>query len=176
MLRRLAPALLFLLAGCAAPVIEAASIARDRAIYSNTLPAAEAGDPVAQLRIGNALCCSVSERQPFYDTQAATEWMCRAAAQGFAPAMFRLGRIHSGSLVDGVRITRRLANAVAGGPDNLPLAWAWFQFAADAGEAEGAARARSVGEDMTPGQRAMGERIRAAGVGVAACTLRQARA
>lgn len=157
------------LVGCAAPAIEVASVARDRIVYQNNIAAAEAGNAEAQYQVGNALCCSATSGQPFYDTEQAKEWLCRSAEQGHAPAMMRLGRIYNGELTDGVRAMRRAINASSGNAESLPLAWAWFSFAADAGATDGSSRASSLLQSMSAQQRADGERIRQGGRASAPC-------
>lgn len=149
--------------------MEAASVARDRVVYQDNIAAAQAGNAEAQFRVGNALCCAVISGQPFYDTEQAKEWLCRSAEQGHAPAMLRIGRIYNGELTDGVRVMRRAINATSQNAESPPLAWAWFRFAADAGAAEAAGRARELYQSMSVQQRAEGERIRMGGRAAAPC-------
>lgn len=157
------------LGACAAPVIEAANVARDRVVYQDNIAAAQGGNAEAQYRVGNALCCAVMQSQPFYDTEQAKEWLCRSAAQGYAPAMLRIGRIHNGELTDGVRVMRRAINAASQNAESPALAWAWFSFAAEAGATEAAGRARDLHQSMSDQQRAEGQRIRQAGRAAAPC-------
>lgn len=157
------------LAGCAAPAIEVANVARDRIVYQNNIAAAEAGNAEAQYRVGNALCCSVGSGQPFYNTDQAKDWLCRSAEQGYAPAMMRLGRIYNGELTDGVRAIRRAINASSTNVESPAIAWAWFSFAADAGASEGSSRASDLFQAMSQAQRAEGDRIRRDGRAGAPC-------
>ena len=156
--------------GCAAPVVEAALIARDQATYQSNLAAAQAGNAEAELKVGNALCCSVSADQPFYNTQRATEFLCRAAIQGNRDAMFRLGRIYDGDTVDGLRAGRRLAAAVADAPLHPVAVWTWFSVAADAGSPDGARRAEQVRTHMSGPQLAQARLLQAAGARAVPCT------
>ncbi len=156
--------------GCAAPIVEAAMVARDQSIYQSNLAAAQAGNAEAELKVGNALCCSVSADQPFYNTQRATEFLCRAAIQGNRDAMFRLGRIYDGDAVDGLRAGRRLAAAVADAPLHPVAAWTWFSLAADAGAPDGARRAEQVRTHMSAPQLAQARQLQAAGARAMPCT------
>lgn len=154
---------------CAAPVIEAASVTRDRVVFQDNIAAAQAGNAEAQFRVGNALCCAVISGQPFYDTEQAKEWLCRSAAQGYAPAMLRIARIHNGELTDGVRVMRRAINAASQAAESPVLAWTWFSFAADAGATDAASRASDLYQRMSDQQRAAGQRLRQDGIAAASC-------
>jgi len=157
------------LGACAAPVMEAASVARDRVVYQDNIARAQAGNAEAQYRVGNALCCAVITGQPFYDTEQAKEWLCRSAAQGYAPAMLRIGRIYNGELTDGVRLMRRAVNITSQNAESPALAWAWFSFAAEAGASGAASRASDLHQSLSDQQRADAERIRLAGRAAAPC-------
>ena len=99
------------LAGCVGAAAEVAQTARAKATVNNNIEAAEKGDRVAQYKVGDALCCSATDDQAgIYNTRASVKWLCASAAQGYGPAMYRLGRIYSGHTVKGVRLMRRVAN------------------------------------------------------------------
>ena len=115
------------LAGCVGAATEGANMAKDEAVYRRNL--AEAGKAEAQYRVGDALCCSLGDKQGFYDTRKSVDWLCRVAAQGYAPASEKLGRIYSGHVVDGVRLLRRVAERVAGRPKQRAVAYAWLHTA-----------------------------------------------
>lgn len=136
---------LLLLAGCAGAAVESANVVRDRMIVSNNLAAAEAGDPEAEFRVGDALCCSVDEGgEGFYDTPRAVGWLCRAAAQNHGPAAYKLGAIYAGDVVDGVRVLRRVAQRVAGSSTDYAVAYGWLRRA----ETLGVADARRASADL----------------------------
>ncbi len=132
------------LVGCAGAAMEGANMAKDEVVYQDHIEAARAGDAEAQYRVGEALCCSLGDRQAFYDTRAATDWLCRAAAQGYAPAAQKLGQIYSGDVVDGVRLMRRVAERVSGRPDDLAVSYAWLEVAAGQGADGAEADAQSL--------------------------------
>lgn len=143
------------LGGCAGLAVEGANKAADRLRYSKHIDAARNGDPVAQFKVGDALCCSAGEAAgPFYSTAKSIAWLCAAAKQDNAQAMFRLGQIYAGDIVDGARIIRRVANGVAGVPTNPPVAYYWFREAEKRGAKEAAAFADSLLDDFDPEQRA----------------------
>jgi TPR repeat protein len=151
------------LAGCAGAAMEGANIAKDEVVYENNIEAARAGDAEAQYRVGDALCCSLGDRKGFYDTRAATDWLCRAAAQGHAPASLKLGRIYSGHVVEGVRVMRRVAERVSGRPENLPVSYAWLKVAAGQGSLDAEADAQTVWSDMAEAEQARAQTLMSSG-------------
>lgn len=151
----LAAALLLpaLLAGCAAPAVEGANMAKDEVVRQRHMDRAQAGDPEAQVRVGESYCCAPDGVSALYDNQRATEWLCRAAAQGYGPADFKLGKIYSGDLIDGVRVVRRAGLAVTRPPTNRAIALHYLQRAEAAGVEGAARRFRSVWDDASPVER-----------------------
>ncbi|MEX0760737.1 MAG: hypothetical protein WD100_14235 [Tistlia sp.] len=155
--------LLLALGGCAGAAMEGANMAKDEVVYENNIEAARAGQVEAQYRVGEALCCSLGDRKGFYDTRAATDWLCRAAAQGHAPASRKLGRIYSGEVVDGVRVMRRVAERVSGRPQDRALSYAWLSVAAGQGDAEAGAEAQTLWGDLDEAERARAGGLTAGG-------------
>jgi TPR repeat protein len=142
------------LGGCVGAAMEGARTTADVARRDNLMPKAEAGDPVAQFKVGESYCCNTGGVSGAYDNQKATEWLCKSAYQGYGPAQYKLGRIYSGDLVDGVRLFRRVAVAAFGPDSDLTLSEMWFTLAASQ-NVEGAAKKRdSIAEKLTPQQRA----------------------
>ncbi|MBV5334010.1 sel1 repeat family protein, partial [bacterium] len=156
-------AVAFLLSGCAGAAIEVAQGARAEMTYNENIQAARRGDVEAQYKVGSALCCSVTEGSSFYDTPQAVEWLCRAAAAGHTPAMRKIGRIYHGDVVEGVRLTRRLAQKIAGSSTNLAVSYAWLQMAATRGEPDASEEAQDVWKDMNAKQRSDAKRLIAKG-------------
>lgn len=153
-------AMALLLAGCAGVAIEGASIARDKAEAEANMAAAEAGNAEAQFKVGKSLCCALDEDGPsFYNTQQSVSWLCRSAAQNYAPAALKLGEIYSGDIVSGPRMMRRVAAKVADPRTNLPISYAWYQRAANLGEAGGGKSAADLWVRMTPAQQAQAEAL-----------------
>ncbi len=141
--------------GCAAVAVEGAQATKSEVIISRNLKEAKAGDAEAQYKVGNAYCCSVHEGSGLYNTKTSVEWLCRAAEQDYAPAMLKLGKIYSGDVIDGVRVSRRVAQGIAGTSKNLPVAWAWLQLAADRGEDNAAERASKIWEKLNETDQAL---------------------
>ena len=151
------------LAGCVSAAVEGANMARDEVVYDDYIAAAEAGDAEAQYRVGEALCCSLGDREGIYDTRQSVEWLCRAAEQGYAPASLKLGRIYSGSVVKGVRLLRRAAEGVSGRPENLALSYAWLNRAAAQGSEDAEADARSLWPDLDEAEKTRAQALTTGG-------------
>jgi len=147
--------LIGLLGGCAGVAIEGANIAKDKAEAAANMKDAEAGNAEAQYKVGKSLCCAIDEGGPsFYNTEQAVMWLCRSAAQNYAPAAQRLGEIYSGDLVSGVRVMRRVAEKVADPRKNLPVSYAWLKRAETLGVADAGKQSVKVWERMTPADQA----------------------
>jgi len=145
---------LICLSGCVSVAVEGANAAKSKAVISNNLEAAQAGDAEAQFKVGKAYCCSLNEGEAIYDTPTSVRWLCSSAKQGYGPAMIELGKIYSGDLVDGIRLAARAAHAVKGSSTNLPVAWAWFINASKHEQADGEELAGEVLEEMDEAQSA----------------------
>lgn len=137
------------LAGCVGAVAEGANMTRDRVIVDDNIAAAQAGDAVAQYKVGEALCCSLDEGDAFYSTPQSVAWLCRSADQGYGPASLMLGRIYAGDTVDGVRLLRRVATAIAGSSTDLPVSYAWMRRAQAQGQADAQGDAESVWAELS---------------------------
>ena len=143
------------LSGCAAVVGEGAHVAKNKVIYNNNITKAQRGDPVAQFKIGESLCCSVDEKDhTFYSTRKAVGWLCASAVQGHVPAMYKIGKIYSGDVIDGVKLARRLAQGVAGTSENHPVAYAWLAQAEARGEKDAKPLADKLWGGMKSAQQA----------------------
>lgn len=152
------------IAGCAAAAGEAAYGAKAKATYENNIDAANKGDKVAQFKVGEALCCEVNGRDGAYDTRRSVEYLCKSAALGYGPAMYKLGRIYTGDTVDGVRLMKRAA-AAAMAPTNPPIAYAWFANAKAYGEKDAADAAQEEWKEMTPQQQEVAKLQASRGLG-----------
>lgn len=151
------------LAGCAGAAMEGANMARDEVVYQNNLQAAQAGDAEAQYKVGAALCCSLGDRKAFYDTSAATDWLCRSAEQGYAPAAQKLGQVYSGHVVEGVRVMRRIAERVSDRPQNLPVSYAWLRVAEAHGAPDAAEDAGELWSGLSAAQQSQARDLMAGG-------------
>ena len=146
----MAPALL-LLGGCTYAGFEAAYLIRDEKAYQANIDAAQAGDPAAQYEVGKARCCGIGgSGDLYYDTRTATTWLCAAARQGYGPAMHQLGHIYSGADRETHRWFRDGVALLQNQPNNLAIAYLWYQSAWDSGFAEAGVRAHDVLQRLNP--------------------------
>lgn len=151
--RLVAYALLFALGGCVSAAMEGANIAKDKAVYEKHIDAARAGDAKAEYTVGDSLCCSLGQAKGFYDTRQAVDWLCRSAAQGYAPASRKLGEIYSGDVVHGVRLLRRAAEGVSDRPEDHVVSYAWFWTASQQGSKESSADAAKQWDKLSNADR-----------------------
>ena len=142
-----------LLSGCVTVGVEGANITKDKLVYQANIDAARKGDPIAQYKVGDALCCSINEGAAFYNTQEAVRWLCLSSRQGHGPAMLKVGRILSGDVVDGFRVARRVAHGVMGTTTNLPVAYGWLRAAARSGVPKATERANALRSKMSAQER-----------------------
>ncbi|MDO8837530.1 MAG: hypothetical protein Q7V31_01275 [Parvibaculum sp.] len=142
-----------MLSGCAAVAIQGASRAKDNAVIVGNEDAAAAGDVAAQMKMGDAHCCTIAGSAGVLNNQKATEWYCKAARQGDPRAKYELGRIYSGDLVRGMNAPAKLGALVTTQRENKPLALMWFNLAAEAGYGDAAEEATDLSGDMTAVER-----------------------
>lgn len=157
-------AVTMLASGCVGVATEGARGAASQVTVDQNIAKARQGDREAQFKVGNALCCGVDDRGGFYNTRQAVTWLCLSAVQGYGPAMHKLGRIYAGDTVDGVRVIRRVAGAVAGSQTNLPVSYAWFANAKAYGVAEAGEGAQDVWKDMNASQQKTAADLTATGL------------
>lgn len=127
------------LAGCVAAGIGGATYAVKASQRGELEPLAQAGDAEAQYKLGLSHCCM----GPGFSTQTATEWLCKSAAQNYAPAMYELGRIYAGEVSRTPAPGQKVLQA-ARAEDDPVVSYAWFQLAADGGHEEAGDRASSI--------------------------------
>ncbi len=142
-----------LITGCVAAVFEGGHIAVDEARRAEYQRDADRGDKIAQYKLGNSYCCSTEKSGVAYDTEVAVAWLCASARQGYAPAMYKLGKIYSGDLVDGLRLLRRattgLNELATGNATSLPISYSWLRLADQHGEPDARARMEKVRKSMS---------------------------
>jgi TPR repeat protein len=153
----MALALVIPLAGCFAPVVEGAHETYDYSKRSSLEPKAAAGDAQAQYELGESYCCVVTGEATtsasVYDNNKATRWLCQSARQNYGPAQYKLARIYSGNLVEGIRILKRGAALLSDQKVDRPLALMWARIAAangveDAGELRDDLQKDATAEDL----------------------------
>lgn len=113
------------LTACIGVAVNSASLAAQAAPRDELLPLAEAGDPAAQYELGKSYCCMGVG----FSMQTATQWLCRAARQGNADAMFELGRIYLGDVSRSFAPGQMLRGALMA-KEFPALAHAWLSIAA----------------------------------------------
>jgi TPR repeat protein len=124
--------------GCIASAVRTGVDMADR---SSSRSKAEAGDAEAQYKLGQSWCCTLGGWQvpvadAVYDNETATEWLCRAAHQGYGPAQLALARIYADRPAHR-SLKARLADTVISAPTNKAAGLMWATLAA-ASKAEGA--------------------------------------
>lgn len=142
-----------MLSGCAAAAIQGASRAKDNAVIAGNEDAAAAGDVKAQMKMGDAHCCTIAGSVGVLNNQKATEWYCKAAKAGDPRAKYELGRIYSGDLVRGMNAPAKLGALVTTQRENKPLALMWLNLAADVGYDGAAKKAAKLSEEMAAAER-----------------------
>ncbi|MEP2828552.1 hypothetical protein [Parvibaculum sp.] len=138
-----------MLSGCAAAAIQGATRASDNARILANEDAAAAGDAEAQMKMGDAHCCTIAGSAGVFNNQKATEWYCKAARQNEPRAFYELGRIYSGDLVRGINGPAKIGAMLTEQRENKPLALMWFNLAAAAGQDDAADEAEDLREDMS---------------------------
>ncbi len=130
-----------LLGGCVAAAVNTSALAVKGSGRAEVEPRAEAGDAVAQYELGKSYCCMGVG----FDTQTATVWLCKAARQGNADAMYELGRIYTGDIsrtpAPGQKIRRALSAR-----ESPAQAYRWLARAAAAGHED----ARTLRDGLEP--------------------------
>jgi len=136
---------LIFLSGCVGAISETVNITKDKIIISKNLEEAQSGDPEAQFKVGNSLCCSIGDsNKGFYDTKKSIEWLCRSAESEYGPAAFKIAQIYSGDTVSGVRVIRRISSKIVGKKSVPAVSYSWFLLAEKYGEKDARKHADSM--------------------------------
>lgn len=138
-----------MLSGCATAAIQGASRAKDNAVIASNEDEAAAGDAAAQMKVGDAHCCTIAGSVGVLNNQKATQWYCKAADQGEARAFYELGRIYSGDLVRGMNGPAKIGALLTTQRENKPLALMWFNLAMEQGYSDAVGEISDLREDMT---------------------------
>lgn len=147
-------ALVVVLEGCAGAAISSSTYAIKSSRRDALIEPATRGDAQAQYQLGKLWCCM----GPGFDTQTATEWLCRAALQRHPDALFELGRIYAGELsrtpAPGQKLMRMLT-----ADSELAHALAFYKMAAQAGNADAVAKVASLDAEVDSGVRDHAQRL-----------------
>ena len=153
----LAVSTVILLSGCVGAAMNASTLAVKSAPRDELLPLAEAGDSSAQYELGKSYCCMGVG----FDTQTATEWLCKAARQGNADAMYELGRIYDGDVSRTMAPGQKLMRAVRA-KESPAHAYLWLSLAALADHPEAQERLAELRKKMSDGDGVIADRMREA--------------
>lgn len=156
----LTPLIAVALSGCVGMAVEGGSTAKDMTRREILEKSAAGGNAEAQYNLGETFCCRVGPRMGVYDNEQATAWMCRAARQGYGPAELRLAEIYSGHPFT-YRLMRRLITAIAGSPENIPVALVWAERANTHHTSGARNLVMSLRKKATPAERAGAAELKA---------------
>lgn len=118
-------------AACVGAAVGTTTYAVKSASRDELQPAAERGDAEAQFELGKSYCCM----GPGFDTQTATEWLCRAARQESGKAMLELGRIYVGDVSRTTAPGQKILRAVSA-KQAKAVAHVWLSRASAAGNGQ----------------------------------------
>lgn len=146
-----------ILAGCVGAAMSASTLAVRAAPREELRPLAEAGDSAAQYELGKSYCCMGAG----FDTQTATEWLCKSARQGNADAMYELGRIYDGDVSRTMAPGQKLMQAVRA-RESAAHAYLWLSLAASVDYPEAQQRLAGVRKKISVNDGVVVERLREA--------------
>lgn len=130
--------------GCVGAAVNSTTYAVKAAPRAELQKRAENGDVAAQYELGKSYCCM----GPGFDTQTATEWLCKAARQENREAMLELGRIYLGDVSRTAAPGQKLIRAVSA-KEAKPVAYVWLTRASAAGNEKAQERLDKLTTRMT---------------------------
>jgi TPR repeat protein len=136
------------LSGCVGMAINGSTLAVKSIGRADLQQLAETGNADAQYQLGVSHCCMGVG----FDTQLATEWLCKAADQGQRDAMYELGRIYLGEVSRTpapVQKVRQLATAKV----SRVHAWYWLDKAESLAQPDAARKLRTLEGQLTEEER-----------------------
>ena len=137
------------LTGCVGLTVGSATLVVKAAPRDELQPLAEAGDAAAQYELGKSFCCMGVG----FSTQTATEWLCKAAHQGNADAMYELGRIYLGQISRSVAPGQRVRGALMA--KEFPAhAHLWLSLASSVDFSEASKLLDDLSDDISDADRA----------------------
>ena len=151
------------LTGCFAPLVEGGRQTADYAKRDSLVPKATAGDAQAQYDLGRSYCCVVtgeaSSSASVYDNNKATHWLCQSARQNYGPAQYKLARVYSGDLIEGVRVMKRGAALFSTQKTDPALALMWARLAAGNNVEDAADLAKELEEKVSAADKQRADRF-----------------
>ena len=152
-----------LLNGCYTPLVEGAQEGYDGVRRDTLHQQALTGKPVAQYEYGDRWCChggGPMDKVSIYDNHKATEWYCRAAHQGYAPAQLRLAQIYSGHPIHGLHVALRASALIGDAGTDSGVALMWATLAAAHGDEDAVELRDKISAQATPTQRTRANTLR----------------
>lgn len=144
------------------PAMETAQQASDASNQGALKSKAEAGDRIAQYKLGESFCCHGGgplDRISVYDNEVATAWYCKSAHQDYGPAQLRLAKIYSGHPLHGIRMVQRASALVGSSGSDMAVALMWASVAAAQGDKGSIQLRDDIKAQATPEQRAKAEAL-----------------
>lgn len=151
----LLPLAAFALTGCVGAAMSASTLAIKSGPREELQPLAEAGDSAAQYELGKSYCCMGVG----FDTQTATEWLCKAARKGNADAMYELGRIYQGDVSRTLAPGQKLMQAI-NAKESRPHAQLWLSLAASADHPDARERLAKLTKNMSENDGVIAKRLK----------------
>lgn len=145
------------LSGCVGATMGASTLAMKAGPRDELQPLAEGGDSAAQYELGKSYCCMGVG----FDTQTATEWLCKAARQGNADAMYELGRIYQGDISRTLAPGQKLMQAM-NAKESRPHAHLWLSLAASADHPDAQKRLAKLKKSINTNDGVIANRLQAA--------------
>lgn len=128
---------------------------------------AEGGDIDAQYQLGKQWCCF----GPGFDTQIATEWLCKSAKAGHMEAQYQLGRIYQGGIFRIPAFGPKMMSLVFGKESDAD-AYLWYSLASDQGHVKASKKLDNLADKLTDADQAMVNEMKA-DLSAARCEHRQ---
>ncbi len=147
-------ATIIFLTGCVGAAMSASTLAVKSGPRQELQPLAESGDSAAQYELGKSYCCMGVG----FDTQTATEWLCKAARQGNADAMYELGRIYQGDVSRTMAPGQKLMQAM-NAKESRPHAYLWLSLAASADHPDARARLAKLKKNINTNDGVIANRL-----------------
>lgn len=136
------------LSACVGMAIQGSTLAVKSMDRGELEQLAEAGNADAQYELGVSHCCMGVG----FDTQLATEWLCKAAGQGQRDAMYELGRIYLGEVSRTPAPIQKLRQ-VATAKQSRVQAWYWLHKAESLAQPDAARKLRTLEGKITEEER-----------------------
>jgi hypothetical protein len=151
-LRALLAGSCLLLDGCFAPLVEGARQGMNVVERDRLQASASAGEAQAQYKLGTTYCCEtgpgIQRSLSVFDNRKATEWLCKAALQDYAPAQYKLAQIYAGRAGASGGMITRIGGWIDSERPAPSVAWIWASRAAANGIGQAASLRDTLGAGL----------------------------